>query len=198
MTDPGHVGSAGVAPPPFTCSSLGGTFQGCAAASGGRCRAFLCPRRALDVEAPGFRHPRDPLAEVVRRRLQRPGELDDRRQARLTPGPLQERDLGPVQVAEVAQLFLRDASGGAGLPQLDCETLLGGHRGILFGCGQKLYRRYSSPGTARCWFRYLAGRDLPGGPWDVYAVCVEQCSTMCYTRATNWTSAEASAAKEEL
>lgn len=52
--------------------------------------------------------------------------------------------------------------------------------------------------SARCWFRYLAWRDRPGGSRDFYAEWIEQWLTMCYTRATNWTSAEASAAKEKL
>src|SRR6476646_10042462 len=100
MTDPGHVGSAGVAPPPFTYwpgDSHPGVWRqrpGGAASTRRSCSgAFLAPRRALDVEAPRFRQPGDPLAEFVRGRLQRPGELDDRRQARLATRPLQKRDL---------------------------------------------------------------------------------------------------------
>ena len=40
------------------------------------------------------------------------------RQARLAAGPLEQRDLGPVQLAAVAQLLLGDAGLGAGLAEI--------------------------------------------------------------------------------
>src|SRR5215218_5733236 len=116
MTDPGHVGSAVVAPPPFTSSAQAGV-PGVCGSDRGRCRPpeALRLRRALDVEALCLRQPADSGAELVRRRLQRAGQLDDRRQPRLAPGPLQERDLGAMEIAEVAQLFLGDSGLGPGL-----------------------------------------------------------------------------------
>ena len=37
------------------------------------------------------------------------GELDDRAEARLAAAPLEQGDLGPVQLAAEAELLLRDA-----------------------------------------------------------------------------------------
>src|SRR5690348_4542409 len=113
MTDPGHVGSADVAPPPFAS-----------------CReaALSALRRALDVEAPRFRQPADALAEFARGRLQRPAELDDRRHPRLPAGPLQQRNLGTVQIAHVTELFLGDPGGEAGPAEVDGEAVLRVHR----------------------------------------------------------------------
>ena len=85
------------------------------------------PGAALDVEA-SARQPGD------RRRRARPASssapasftIVARRGSR--PGPLEQGDLGPVQLAAVAQLFLGDADLGAGLAEICGEALLRGHR----------------------------------------------------------------------
>ena len=80
--------------------------------------------RLLDIEPVRGRDPRDSRAQLSRGGVKRPGELHDRAQPRLAPGPLEQRDLGPVQVAAIAQLFLGDARGGAGLAKVGGEPLL--------------------------------------------------------------------------
>src|SRR5215218_5781268 len=98
MTDPGHAGSAGVAPPHFI-------------SRGARSGA----RGPLHIEAVPLRRPGNARAELARRRLQHARQLDDRGQARLAQRPLQQRDLGPMEVAAIAELFLRDPYRTAGL-----------------------------------------------------------------------------------
>src|SRR4051794_5805435 len=109
MTGSGHVGTADVAPPPFISFKIArGRGLGWHPPSGMPCCVApqLPARRPRDVEAVAFRNVGDALAELRRGRLQGAGELDDRRQPRLPGGALEQRDLGPVEIAEVAQLFL--------------------------------------------------------------------------------------------
>ena len=83
--------------------------------------------RGLDVEAVLRRLPRDAGGKLARRRLQGACELDDGSQARLAPCALEQRDLRPVQLATVPQLFLRDADIGAGLAKICGKALLRTH-----------------------------------------------------------------------
>ena len=136
MTDPGHVGSAGVAPPPFT-SSLG--TSGVRGGLGALRRRLA--RRRLTSKRFAFGSQAIPAQSSFGGRLQRAGELDDRRQARLAAGPLQQRDLGAVQVAEIAQLFLGDPASVRALLRLRAKRSWGVIAAILLGCGQKLYRQ---------------------------------------------------------
>jgi len=111
--EPGDADTVGAAPPHFIALSPGSIAR-----SG----------RALHVEAPLRRLPGDAGTELSRRRLQRARELDDRAQARLATGSLEQRDLGPVQLAAVAELFLGDARFDAGLAEVCGEALLRSHR----------------------------------------------------------------------
>lgn len=90
-------------------------------------RPYLGARRLLDVEARLLRLPGDPRAELGRARPQRAGQLDDRRQTRLAAGPLEQGDLGAMEIAAITQLFLGNPYLGSGLAQVGGETLLGTH-----------------------------------------------------------------------
>src|SRR3954447_25933725 len=110
MTDPGHVGTADVAPPPFIPLDRNqgrGYWGGFAPFSWlGRGYPLLLAWRPLDLEPVCFRLVGDPFAKLCGRGSQCPGEFDDRRQSRLPAGALEQRDLGPMEVAEIPQLFL--------------------------------------------------------------------------------------------
>src|SRR5215203_215742 len=103
-----------------------------------------------------------------------------------------------MQIAQVSQLFLGYTGLAAGLAEVDREALLGSHR---LRSSQPL----TEPLQTRA-FIWLAPAPGSATFLEVIAVelsrtlcaeTVEQCPTVCYTRATNWTSAERSAAKEE-
>ena len=70
----------------------------------------LAAPQSIDSEAAGAGQPADPGAELGGRRVEGAGELDDRAQARLAPAALEQRDLGPVQLAAEAELLLGDAA----------------------------------------------------------------------------------------
>lgn len=80
--------------------------------------------RRFDLEAVRGRVPGDAGAELARRRLERPRQLHDRAQARLSAGSLEQRDLGAMEIAAVAQLFLGDARDGASVAEVCGEPLL--------------------------------------------------------------------------
>lgn len=72
----------------------------------------------------GARVPADAGAEIPRGRVERPRQLHDRAQARLSAGSLEQRDLSAMEIATVAQLFLGDTRGGAGAAKVGGEPLL--------------------------------------------------------------------------
>lgn len=86
----------------------------------------------LDVEAALRRIPAEAIAKLGGSGLQGARQLDQRRQAWFAPGSLEQGDLGPVQLAAIAQLFLGDGGLDAGLAEVDCEALLRGHRAEVF------------------------------------------------------------------
>lgn len=90
-------------------------------------RSVVAGRR-LDVVAVIGRYPGNTGAEISGRRSQRASELDDSSQSGLASGTLEQRDLGAVEIAAVAQLFLRDTGGGAGTAEVGGKALLGDHR----------------------------------------------------------------------
>src|SRR6478752_2989516 len=88
-------------------------------------------RGPLHLEAARLGQPGDALAELVRLGAEGAAELHNRGQARLAAGALEQRDLGAVQIAHVAELFLADAGLGAGAAKVDCESFLRVHRADL-------------------------------------------------------------------
>src|SRR6185437_3266356 len=80
----------------------------------------------LDREDALLEVPAGPGAEVVRRGAERPAELQQGGEARFAPGPLQKRDLGPVQVGPFAELLLRDPDRHPAAAKVLGEALLRG------------------------------------------------------------------------
>ena len=186
MTAPGCVGTVGAAPPHFFFVSVRG--------GGG----LTSKRRCAGCQAM-------PSQSSPRRRSQRAGELHHRREARLAAGALEQRDLGPVQVAAVAQLFLGDSGLGAGAAKVDGEALLRGHVDDSLRLTDKNSTDNRFPGWVRAvasaTFQLRIRADLT----DIYAESVERWQPMCYTRANNGTASDltlalvagSAAAKEE-
>ena len=100
------------------------TFRKSRAQVGRAARLGAGARRRFDLEAMRGRGPGDAGAEIARRRVEGARQLHDRAEARLAAGTLEQRDLGAVEIAAVAQLFLGDTRGGAGEAEVGGEPLL--------------------------------------------------------------------------
>lgn len=155
---------------------------------GAACSAGLLlggARRLFDLEAVRGGRPADPRAEIARGGLQRARQLHDRAQPRLAAGPLEQRDLGAVEIAAIAQLFLGDARGGASATEIGGEPLL---RTQVANSSKlktetlqtRCFGLIALPDTSAT---FLYGSS--SSRQDNYAESVEQQQSMCYTRADN-------------
>jgi hypothetical protein len=101
-------------------SAIAGRLR-CADADGRSVRGERIDREdALHVVPAGSR------AELVRRGAERPAELQQRGEARFAPGPLEQRDLGSVQIGAFAKLLLGDPDGQPATTEVLGEALLRG------------------------------------------------------------------------
>ena len=150
MTDPGDAGYPGAAPPHFIAREPGG--------EAGTLPAPVLSPGALDVEALWLGSQAMPAQSSAGGSPQGAGELDDRRQARLAPGPLQQRDLGAVQLAAIAQLFLGDPTLVRALRKLAAKRswglTVGDSSGLTTGTLQT--ESFAQCGARASRFRYLA------------------------------------------
>jgi hypothetical protein len=75
--------------------------------------------------------------------LEAPSKPDDCEEARVSAGPLQQRDLGAMQVGCLAERFLRHASSRTSLAKIFCELLDWLHRED--GAGAQTKRLQTKP-----------------------------------------------------